>query len=527
VNRTGWFVALNRLFSRNHPLQLAALAFGSALIYLIVFTGPFPLTRLFNRIPPLDYTKLTNYSLNGLLAYGLGIGLLFWLYIWAIRLVLPEPDRPDLRPGRMIAFVGSAWLAAISIFAYPLTAIDLFIYAIRSRGWALYGLNPLATAPDRLPAADPWLELAAEWIDAASPYGPLWEVLSLGAFHLSGGAFLAHLLALKLLMAAAYLGCAGLIYHSLARLRPQWALAGMIAFAWNPLVIMESVQNGHNDILMTFFLLLALWGFSRWQARPLTPGPSFFWLGWFTLALTLSILLKFVTVVALPFLLVGLAGSLPGGGRRWLVPGLVGGVVTILTLSLMAPLWPGWEHWAVLSAGSQAGRSLLALLVLAGRERLGTNPAFDLARNLLLFAFALIYLYYLGQAWRAIFDQAKQQTAADLVQRVIRPLFFVLFWYVLLSAPVFHAWYLLWFVPLAALSLPDQRPLLASLVFSMTALLVIPYFETIRVWYPYLLQNHFLGHLIGVPLLLIPPAITALWPVPALSPIRPTPDSEV
>ncbi len=80
----------------------------------------------------------------------------------------------------------------------------------------------------------------------------------------------------------------------------------------------------------------------------------------------------------------------------------------------------------------------------------------------------------------------------------------------LLAAPVFHAWYLLWFLPLASLLLPQPRPLAAAVVFSMTALFVIPYFETIRVWYPVLLHNQLLGHVLGVPLLLAPPML-ALW----------------
>jgi hypothetical protein len=104
---------------------------------------------------------------------------------------------------------------------------------------------------------------------------------------------------------------------------------------------------------------------------------------------------------------------------------------------------------------------------------------------------------------------------------ILQSSFHVLFWYVLLVAPVFHAWYLLWFLPLAALLLPDQRPLMATIIFSITALFIIPYFETIRVWYPALLNNPLLGHLIGVPLLIVPPALALLWP------IRPRAKSEV
>jgi hypothetical protein len=92
--------------------------------------------------------------------------------------------------------------------------------------------------------------------------------------------------------------------------------------------------------------------------------------------------------------------------------------------------------------------------------------------------------------------------------------FFVFFWYILLAAPVFHAWYLLWFLPLGALLWPARPPALrAAITFSITALLIIPYYETIRVWYPALLQNQLLGHLIGVPLLIIPPILALFWPI--------------
>ena len=41
---------------------------------------------------------------------------------------------------------------------------------------------------------------------------------------------------------------------------------------------------------------------------------------------------------------------------------------------------------------------------------------------------------------------------------------------------------------------------------------LIPYFETIRVWYPALLENQFIGHLVGIPLLIGPPILALLWP---------------
>lgn len=500
----------------------------SGLIYLLVFILPFPLSRLYQTIPPVDYAKLTGHSLGGLIAYVAGLGALFGLYFWAIQLAAPGESAEPM-PFPWPVFITSAILAGILIFSYPLTAIDLFIYAIRTRGWALYGLNPLATAPEALPASDSWLGLAAEWVDAPSPYGPLWEGLSLGGFYLNGGDFLSHLFALKIVAALAYLGCAWLVYKILRQLQPEWAIAGTIAFAWSPLTLLESVQNGHNDMVMVFFLFTAVWALveaKRWvnsglKSALLTFGVCLF--------LALSILVKFVTVMIVPFFLLALTASQRTWWRRLGLIVWYGLIIAVPIVLLMLPLWPGWDRWAVLEAGSQAGWSLLALLVLALRNPLGLNFAFDFSRNLILGVFALIYLYCL---WQMVRDQGlgvRDQGPANgnpvfqppnlptldpfSLSRLLTSSFLVLFWYVLLAAPVFHAWYLLWFLPLAALLLPYRPPLRAAIVFSMTALFIIPYFETIRVWYPALLENQLLGHLIGVPLLIIPPALALLWPI--------------
>ncbi|MCB0196858.1 MAG: hypothetical protein KDJ65_33210, partial [Anaerolineae bacterium] len=218
----------------------ALIIIASSFIYLIVFTLPFLLPQLYYTIPPVDYTKLTNYSPIGFFAYLFGLGTLFALFIGAVRLASHLPTANSPWPTIRLVWMGSLIFAVILLFSYPLTAIDLFIYAIRSRGWALYGLPPLSTPPELLPTSDPWLGLAGEWIDATSPYGPLWELIALGAFYLSGGSFLVQIFLLKLVGLLAYLGCIGLIYRTLLLLQPNWAIVGSMAFAWNPLVLFES-----------------------------------------------------------------------------------------------------------------------------------------------------------------------------------------------------------------------------------------------------------------------------------------------
>ena len=78
--------------------QLTIVAVIAGLIYLLVFTLPFLLPRYYSTTPPVDYTKLTGYSPIGFIAYIVGIGVLFWLYIWAINLTRPNTATPKKPP---------------------------------------------------------------------------------------------------------------------------------------------------------------------------------------------------------------------------------------------------------------------------------------------------------------------------------------------------------------------------------------------------------------------------------------------
>ena len=480
----------------------------SGAIYL-AFTLPFTLERYYATIPPVDYAKLTHYSIFGFIAYVVGIVALFGVYLIFLKLLMKENDK--------IRFVlmGGLFLALILAFSYPQTAIDLFVYAIQTRGWARYGLAPFSASADAMPLSDPWLGLAGEWADAASPYGPVWEWLSLGAYHLSGGGYLAHLFALKALSVLTYIGSVWLLHRILLALRPQAAVVGTAFFAWNPLVLLEGIQNGHNDLTMVFFFLLSIWGFvtlmtgERDWLRKLSSVI-------FGVAFAAAILVKFIPLFVLPFFLLAIAAQQSNLPRRLLSLVFYGLAIMALVFFIMYPYWPGMDSWAVLYSGKSAGRSLMALIILALRAKVGTNRAFDYAQISIYATLGGVYVWNLWRVWRqaALNREDESQTRVEaIIERVFLSSFYVLFWYVLIGASTFHAWYLLWFLPLAALLTPKMRPMRAAVAFSMASLLVIPYYETIRIWIPVLLQNHLLGHIIGVSLLMIPVLLALIKPI--------------
>jgi hypothetical protein len=498
--KTFWREHILNPVSRSGQNRWSVFLVLSGLIYL-GWTLVFPLHTYYRVIPPIDYTKRTNYSGVGFVAYLIAALVLFALYIGALRAITRT------KQGQIsfeTIFWGGVSIAVILVFSYPQTAIDLLVYALRTRGWARYGLSPFSAAPEGMPATDPWLGLAGEWADAASPYGPVWEWLSLGTYHLSGGSYLGHLFSLKILALLAYAGSVWLVYRILDLTRPRRALLGSAFFAWNPLVLLESIQNGHNDIVMVFFLLIAVWAFTMLIAGT-QKHPAMLLELIFVLGFAAAILVKFIPVVVLPFFLLALAWRQPNWPRRigvFLTRGLAIALIVILA---MLPYWLQMEKWALLHAGKSAGRSLIALLVLALRPYLGTNPAFDYINLFIYLILGIVYLVSLLQLWRELVaNRTGVSRATTIFKATLFASMSVFFWYVLLGASTFHAWYLLWFLPLAALLAPRIRTTSAAVVVSLAALLVIPYYETVRVWLPLLLRNQVLGHIIGVSLLLIP-----------------------
>jgi alpha-1,6-mannosyltransferase len=458
-------------------LRLVGVGLVSEIIYWLVFVQPFPLARFYDTIPPVDYAKLTGHSVGGAVNYTLAILALFVSYIIALKALRTLSVDPTARRQALGIVVGGTLLFGTTLaLAYPTTAIDMLIYAVRTRGWALYGLNPLATAPQAL-GGDPWIGLAAEWADAPSPYGPVWEGPSLLAFRLVGGDFLAHLFAIKTITTLAFLGCTLLVGLILRRMQPEWALVGVAAFAWNPLALLEAVANAHNDVMMVLFLLLAVYfaaGDRRWLVIP---------------ALTLSILTKFVTLMVFPFFLLYLVRQETTWRRRLAVAAGNLALAVGLAVVLMAPVWPGWEKWAVRDLGGGAGKSPFALLVLILRPWLKTNVAFDASRYLLGGLFLLIYAWL---AWRALTGPP------TLTNVILAPTFLVFFWYLMLPNQQFHAWYLLWPLAMAVVLIPSPS-FTRVVVFGLSALLSITLYETMRVWWWEALQPLAL-HAIAVPL---------------------------
>ena len=149
--------------------------------------------------------------------------------------------------------------AVILGFSYNAFSYDLFNYIFDAKIVSYYHLNPyLYKASDF--TSDPMLHFM-RWTHRFYPYGPSWLILTVPLTFIGMNYFLPTFLMFKILMLASFLGSCYLIYKISAKLFPENKLLNLVFFAFNPLVLIETLISAHNDMPMIFFILLSIYLF--------------------------------------------------------------------------------------------------------------------------------------------------------------------------------------------------------------------------------------------------------------------------
>ncbi len=227
----------------------------------------------------------------------------------------------------------------IFIFSPPLALTDVFNYINYGRMEWVHHLNPYTTIPILEPHDDPSYALS-NWHQLLSPYGPVFTMLTFIVVPLGVAA---SFWVLKVVLAVASLATLALVYKC-ARLLgrdPVWAVAFV---GLNPIVLVWGLGGDHNDFLMMFCIVLAFYLLLRAReserARPqrqsprewlLPASPALLGAG---AAFVVAAGLKASAAVLIPVVLAGLLSY-----RRALVQVLVGmalGGIVVGALSLLA-----------------------------------------------------------------------------------------------------------------------------------------------------------------------------------------------
>ncbi|MDQ6914479.1 MAG: glycosyltransferase 87 family protein [Actinomycetota bacterium] len=314
----------------------------------------------------------------------------------------------------------AALLVAVMIvgLAPILLSKDAFLYLSYARLGAVHHLNPYVHPPAAAPH-DTILRYI-DWHRQVSPYGPLF---TLATYPLALVSIPAALWLLKLAAIGSALGVLALVWKCAERLaRP--ALPAVLAVGLNPAFLVYGVGGAHNDFLMMLLLLGGLYLILSERYR----------LGGAALAVAVAV--KAAAVPIAPFAL--LASRRRG---RTVAAALVAlACLGALTLAVFGPHVLGFSQQAatvdqyslprVLAAPFGAGTTTSCAERLTGCE----PRALQLIPAMLL-ALALAFLMY--RVWRGA-DAIDSAGWAALA--------------VIASLASVMAWYLVWALPLTALS---------------------------------------------------------------------------
>jgi hypothetical protein len=337
---------------------------------------------------------------------------------------------PLPRRRALLATVTAVALGA-AFFWPPSFSCDVYGYVGYARLQVVHGLNPYATSQHALVELHDPTGPFLRW-NIPSPYGPLWTSASVVVvWLLSGASLYLQVCAMKLLAAGALVAAAWAGARVAERLAPGRGDLALLAVGLNPLFVIESAGNGHNDVVM-MALVVAAFAALLVSRAPVAAA----WVG-------AAAGVKFLPLSIVPWIvLVDLRAS-PRPWTRRARDGITCALIAAAPLALgFWPYWRGADVLAGLRARSIAGQPASRVDVLA-----------------------LVVIYAGATLWLA-------RGRAD---RIVGAWVAIAFGVFLLASGLWFPWYLTWaWLPL--LLLPGRRAVAASTVaFAFAVLLTLWY----------------------------------------------------
>jgi len=218
---------------------------------------------------------LLPYGLNILptLAFAVMALVAFLAYIWSLRTSFSVQT----------VVKAAVTFQLLAFLSYPILSSDIFSYMSADRVYTEYGQNAWIVTPDTFPE-DRFAPLA-DWKDQTKVYGAVNQIVYLPAAYLGNDDVASTLVLYKLTTLVFALGSLVVFWKLTAGSKDKVRAVLLQTIFWNPLFVLEMAGNGHNDIIMIFFVLLSilLWKQQRWL--------------WAGVTLALAVQVKLIPVV--------------------------------------------------------------------------------------------------------------------------------------------------------------------------------------------------------------------------------------
>lgn len=318
------------------------------------------------------------------------------------------------RLGRTLVW-GTIVVLVVGFAVAPvLLSHDVYSYVDYARLGVQHGLDPYVHPPLAAPEDPAFAQVT--WTEATSAYGPLFTLATYPLAWLPVGVAVA---VLKALAALSVLGIAVIVSRLAAR-RGLDPLRAAAFVALNPLVLVHVVGGAHNDGLMMLLAMLAVAAILG--GRELAGGG----------ALVAAVAVKASAAFLAPFALLGSARRM-----RFLAGATAAAMATVIAAYLAF----GWDWLGGFGlAGENQDRTSYMSIPITTARLTGLDP--DAVRLVAAILFAAAITYLLAWTWRGG-DWVRAAAWAALA--------------LLLATSWLLPWYLIWLLPLAAIS--RDRPL--------------------------------------------------------------------
>ena len=353
--------------------------------------------------------------------------------------------RLDTRP-RALAW-SAAFVGVLACSLLPADSSDVLEYIGFGRLASVYHVSPYLHTYSEF---TDWFALYVTW-DDPMPYGPVVLPVFALASLVSGDHLFVAMYAIKVVWLLIHFMNAWLIYHIAKSIAPDPRYA-LFVFAFNPLILLEQLANGHNDGLLILFGLLAVVALQRGRGA---------------LAVSLALLSALVKTSGL-FWFAGIVALLIRQ-RRWrdLVLGITASVAALAAVFWLLP--GSATQLAVMSTQWQYTEDSLHAAFISGSGTLLRMVNRPWEYNDLFMADRLIFsaLFMVVCARRLALIRDVVSLIRELALVLLAPLGY---------ASSLYPWYVAWLLPLAALT-DSGRLRQTILVFSMSvlALYAFPY----------------------------------------------------
>ncbi len=175
-----------------------------------------------------------------------GLVVMYASYVAGLKYV------PKLQARWAIGAVGA--VQASFFLSPPLALTDIFNYVNYGRMEVVHHLNPYTTIPVLEPHGDPSYYLS-NWHQLLSPYGPLFTLMTFALVPLGVAA---SFWAIKAVLGLVSLATILLVWKC-ARILGRDPVAAIVLVGLNPIVLVWGLGGDHNDFLMVFCIVLGFY----------------------------------------------------------------------------------------------------------------------------------------------------------------------------------------------------------------------------------------------------------------------------